>query len=319
MELTQLQWAKSGYVLNEDAVGKEQWTNCFHKRKAVYFSDNEVHPDISGAKAFITEKKKQYRIAAKQRKQKIMEHLAQSKKYEAAYDEGLPLPSDALKPVKLPDYPGWNTYYPDSKPAVLIFDTETTGLKEKYNSLLQLSWQVVNIETWEVLSRQNFYFKYPSNPYRVEEKAIMVNNLTTDRLSLLGTSSLQSALHIFNQDLKGCSMIVGHNLLFDTKFIAHAAICINENTGMDLLPNLENPLLKSYCIMLSTVDLCKIPQRNNPGEYKRPKLIELAAYLGVGTNDLNLHDSACDVELSKRCFMKLVKMNHNGISDLLHS
>ena len=51
MELTQLQWAKTGYVLNEDAEGKERWTNCFHNAKAVYYSESEVHPDITGAKA----------------------------------------------------------------------------------------------------------------------------------------------------------------------------------------------------------------------------------------------------------------------------
>ncbi len=51
MELTQLQWAKTGYVLNEDAEGKERWTNCYHNAKAVYYSESEVHPDITGAKA----------------------------------------------------------------------------------------------------------------------------------------------------------------------------------------------------------------------------------------------------------------------------
>ena len=45
MELTQLQWAKTGYVLNEDAEGKERWTNCYHNAKAVYYSESEVHPD----------------------------------------------------------------------------------------------------------------------------------------------------------------------------------------------------------------------------------------------------------------------------------
>lgn len=66
MELTQLQWAKTGYVLNEDAEGKERWTNCFHNAKAVYYSESEVHPDITGAKAILSAKKKQYRLAMKE-------------------------------------------------------------------------------------------------------------------------------------------------------------------------------------------------------------------------------------------------------------
>lgn len=70
MELTQLQWAKTGYVLNEDAEGKERWTNCYHNAKAVYYSESEVHPDIIGAKAILSAKKKQYRLAMKERQQK---------------------------------------------------------------------------------------------------------------------------------------------------------------------------------------------------------------------------------------------------------
>lgn len=70
MELTQLQWAKTGYVLNEDAEGKERWTNCYHNAKAVYYSESEVHPDITGAKAILSAKKKQYRLVMKERQQK---------------------------------------------------------------------------------------------------------------------------------------------------------------------------------------------------------------------------------------------------------
>ena len=100
MELTQLQWAKTGYVLNEDAEGKERWTNCFHNAKAVYYSESEVHPDITGAKAILSAKKKQYRLAMKERQQKIKEIVAKNKDYEEKRDEGLPLPSDALENVE---------------------------------------------------------------------------------------------------------------------------------------------------------------------------------------------------------------------------
>ena len=52
MELTQLQWAKTGYVLNEDAEGKERWTNCYHNAKAVYYSESEVHPRYNRSKSY---------------------------------------------------------------------------------------------------------------------------------------------------------------------------------------------------------------------------------------------------------------------------
>lgn len=132
MELTQLQWAKTGYVLNEDAEGKERWTNCFHNAKAVYYSESEVHPDITGAKAILSAKKKQYRLAMKERQQKIKEIVAKNKDYEEKRDEGLPLPSDALENVELPVYAGWQEAYSGNNAVVLIFDTETTGFKADY-------------------------------------------------------------------------------------------------------------------------------------------------------------------------------------------
>ena len=162
---------------------------------------------------------------------------------------------------------------------------------------------------WAMLSRKNFYFKYPSNPYRVESKAILANNLTPQRLNELGTTSLQTALYIFNQDLKGCDLVVGHNVAFDLSFVEHASYTLSCHLHRYLLSNLSE--CATYCTMLATIDLCRLPNKKNPEVFKRPGLIELAAFLGVGTNDLNLHDSACDVELTKRCFRKLVEMKHD--------
>lgn len=61
MEQTLLQWAKEGHVPNSDAAGKERWTNCTHVRKAVYYSENEVHADPDAAKAVLKAKRKECR------------------------------------------------------------------------------------------------------------------------------------------------------------------------------------------------------------------------------------------------------------------
>lgn len=73
MEQTLLQWAKEGHVPNSDAAGKERWTNCTHVRKAVYYSENEVHADPDAAKAVLKAKRKECREAAKKREQKRKE------------------------------------------------------------------------------------------------------------------------------------------------------------------------------------------------------------------------------------------------------
>lgn len=52
-ELTAIQWAKEGFVLNSDAVGEERYTNSWCLMKAVYFREYEVHEDKEAAKEFL--------------------------------------------------------------------------------------------------------------------------------------------------------------------------------------------------------------------------------------------------------------------------
>lgn len=52
-ELTAIQWAKEGFVLNSDAVGEERYTNSRYLMKAVYYREYEVHEDKEAAKKFL--------------------------------------------------------------------------------------------------------------------------------------------------------------------------------------------------------------------------------------------------------------------------
>lgn len=52
-ELTAIQWAKEGFVLNSDAVGEERYTNSRCLMKAVYFREYEVHEDKEATKEFL--------------------------------------------------------------------------------------------------------------------------------------------------------------------------------------------------------------------------------------------------------------------------
>lgn len=79
-ELTAFQWAKAGFVVNSDAEGKERWTNGYHSKKAVYFSESEVHKDEEASKALIQSKRRGYRIASdsKRRSRKGLKHSAKT-------------------------------------------------------------------------------------------------------------------------------------------------------------------------------------------------------------------------------------------------
>ena len=63
---------------------------------------------------------------------------------------------------------------------ILIFDTETSGLDPQWNVILQLSYQIVDSDSWATQKTVNHYFAWPENKARASYGSIDVNGLTED-------------------------------------------------------------------------------------------------------------------------------------------
>ena len=61
---------------------------------------------------------------------------------------------------------------------ILVFDTETSGLNPQWNVILQLSYQIVDSDSWATKKTVNHYFAWPEDRSRVTQEAINVNGLT---------------------------------------------------------------------------------------------------------------------------------------------
>ncbi len=179
---------------------------------------------------------------------------------------------------------------------ILIFDTETSGTDQFLNVILQLSYQVVDSDSWETIKIGNFYFPWPEDESKVNLGAIQVNGLTKEVLESKGLSERKAALEEFVEDMNSCDLLVAHNLNFDKKFIV--ASCKNE--GVECT---ESGWEHTYDTMRETTGFCKIP--SDFDDYKWPRLTELAERLGIDYSQIPLHDSSGDVELTKQCFKKL--------------
>lgn len=182
---------------------------------------------------------------------------------------------------------------------VLIFDTETTGLDPHINIILQLSYQIVDTESWKTIKDVNYYFSWPKDLSCINPDAIAINGLTEDVLKNKNLTSRKSALKKFIKDMSNVQLLVAHNLEFDKKFIL--ASCSEHCVEVD--GYLWNNIFDT---MKESVEYCAIPNKNGDG-YKWPKLVELADHLQINYSDIKLHDSSDDVELTKRCFMQLLK------------
>lgn len=190
-----------------------------------------------------------------------------------------------------------NQYPPIKK--VMIFDTETSGKHSGYNVILQLSYQIIDINTWNVEKSKNYYFQWPDDEYKIDWDAIWVNHLTWEYLQKQKLTERKDALMEFLQDLSECQLSVAHNLDFDRFFI--------EDTKKEYLGNRK--IQWPFCVdtMKDTTELCRLSPRRDDGEWKWPTLQELSRILKIDFQDLTLHDSRSDVELTKRCFESLYK------------
>ncbi len=181
---------------------------------------------------------------------------------------------------------------------ILIFDTETSGLDPQWNVILQLSYQIVDSDSWTTQKTINHYFSWPENKARVSPSAIEVNGLTEDFLAGKELSNRKSALEEFVNDKDSCELLVAHNLEFDKKFII--ASCHEEGVKFA-----NSGWAQSYDTMKRMTSYCQIPKNWGSG-YKWPSLTELADCLCIGYSNISLHDSSGDVELTKLCFERIV-------------
>ena len=101
---------------------------------------------------------------------------------------------------------------------ILIFDTETGGTNTYANDIWQLSFQIVDGNTFQAIREVNYYFPWPENKYRVLQGAIQVNDLTEEFLVTQVLSNRYEALNDFIDELIECDLCVAHNGDFNKNF-----------------------------------------------------------------------------------------------------
>lgn len=185
---------------------------------------------------------------------------------------------------------------------ILIFDTETTGLPQKYNApltdfnnwprVVQIAWQLHDF-SGALISRGNRIVQPDgfSIPYNAEK----VHGISTERARKEGLP-LQEVIAEFLADVSRATYIAGHNIEFDLNI-----------TGCEILRLGESNILPSKKILdtkEASTDFCAIPGGKG-GRFKWPTLTELHTRL-FGVPFAEAHDAAYDVDATARCFFGLI-------------
>ena len=267
---TELQWLNDGYVIKRGRKGVEKYTSGSSQHTAIYYGKDDVRKDEEKATA-ILEKRHQAKLLQKRKAR------AAEKKYH-----------DTIKKE-------WQKYLRKVK-KIIVIDTETSGLNAGTNVILSLSWQVLDNKLRKI-SEKTYFFDWPSDERRITDEAIYVNGLTKERLAELGTSDKAEAFQEFADVITDADLLVAHNGGFDTRFIKADAI---EACVRIFFQNKE-----LWDTMHRMTRYCAIPGYH--GDYKWPRLSELADKLRIRQDDIDYHQSAADVEVTARCFRAIVQ------------
>lgn len=195
---------------------------------------------------------------------------------------------------------------------VLIFDTETTGLPQSYNTplhetskwphILQLSFILYNHESKQVEDYIDHIIKIGDNVI-ISPESMAIHKITYDDCRTKGIP-IEQALSAFEESFKNADILIGHNIMFDKQMLT---VEMNRNQIPNLFHTNRTKFVSEYCTMKHTTNLCAIQIKNKKTGRtynKYPKLSELHEYL-FQTTPVGTHNAMTDVLICLRCYIKL--------------
>lgn len=186
----------------------------------------------------------------------------------------------------------------------LFFDTETTGLPQRYDApssdldnwscrLVQLSW-IMEDESRTLISQGDFIIK--PEGFEIPKESSDVHGITTE-IALEKGLDLKKAVYYFLGACRMADVVIGHNVGYDMHVVGAELIRTWGKDYIESIPTIDT--------MRESIDYCKIPGRYG---FKFPKLMELYTKL-FGKGFENAHNSFADITATEECYWELKRLN----------
>ena len=189
---------------------------------------------------------------------------------------------------------------------ILFYDTETTGLVNRYRPpedpsqphLVQLAALLTEDDGTE-RSSINFIVN-PGQNVVVPDQASNVHGITTELARRAGVTC-SAACEAFNALARKADLLVCHNVDFDQVVMSAEMYRCDANPIRHGRPH--------FCTMKAATPICKIPHANprGPEDYKWPRLEECVRHF-FDEELIGAHDALVDVRACARVYFHLKEL-----------
>lgn len=189
----------------------------------------------------------------------------------------------------------------------IFFDTETNGLPKNYKApatdvdnwpqVIQIAWTIYD-EDEKIVREENYLIDVPFD-FEMNDKATDIHGFTKDNIIKYGIC-IESAMKRFAQACGQSSIIIAHNMNFDSNII----LCEMERLSLkDEMILFEN--IHKVCTMEGSKEFVGI--KNSFG-YKWPTLQELHHKI-FDKNFADAHNAMVDIRATAKCYFELKRLN----------
>ena len=176
----------------------------------------------------------------------------------------------------------------------LFIDTETTGLDEFTDKVVQVAWILTDRSDHEMSSGN--YLVYPKG-YKIPMDATYIHGITTKKARTEGIPLKEALTHLL-PDWATATEIIGHTVKFDINLIRR---------DFGKLFDKRFPYdYNVYDTAVISTPYLQLPTDSMYRDYDTPSLTLLHKTL-FGQGFKGAHDAMADAQASRRCFWELVK------------